>query len=129
MINEHHVVCTEGETGYRKATQIPQFILNDILQMNRRPPCITQPRRVVAIKLAERESTERNKRMGKTVGYCISGERHLLPATPLTSCTTGYMLRVNTMCACGSIINKEKIMYYRLSQIQHKLYLHLMENK
>ena len=104
LINSHRVVCIEGETGCGKSTKIPQFILDDALQKNPKTACkilVTQPRRVAAIKLAERVAAERRERVGKTVGYCIGGERHRSQATPLTYCTTGYMLQVgtaNTVC-------------------------------
>ena len=107
LINGHRVVCIEGETGCGKSTKIPQFILDDSLQKNPVTTCkilVTQPRRVAAIKLAERVAAEREERVGKTVGYCIGGERHRSPATPLTYCTTGYMLQVsiaNIVCVRG----------------------------
>ena len=98
LINSHRVVCIEGETGCGKSTKVPQFILDDAQTSNPPNECrilVTQPRRVAAMKLAERVATERGERVGMTVGYCIGGERHWSPDTALTYCTTGYLLQVS----------------------------------
>ena len=98
LVHSHRVVCIEGETGCGKSTKIPQFILEDSLKSNPATPCkilVTQPRRVAAIKLAERVAAERKERLGQTVGYCIGGERHRTSETNLTYCTVGYLLQVS----------------------------------
>ena len=100
LISGHRVVCIEGETGCGKSTKIPQFILDDALKRNPPVTCkilVTQPRRVAAMKVAERVAAERKERVGKTVGFCIGGEQHRSRDTPLTYCTTGYMLQVSTV--------------------------------
>ena len=98
LVNRHRVVCIEGETGCGKSTKIPQFILDQALSSDPPSDCkilVTQPRRVAAIKLAERVAVERRERVGKTVGYCIGGVRHRSTETALTYCTTGYLLQVS----------------------------------
>lgn len=100
LISGHRVVCIEGETGCGKSTKIPQFILDDALEKSPPVTCkilVTQPRRVAAMKVAERVAAERKERVGKTVGFCIGGEQHRSRDTPLTYCTTGYMLQVSTV--------------------------------
>ena len=100
LISGHQVVFTEGETGCGKSTKIPQFILDDALERNPPVTCkilVTQPRRLAAMKVAERVAAERKERVGKTVGFCIGGEQHRSRDTLLTYCTTGYMLQVGTV--------------------------------
>ena len=97
LIRGHRVVCIEGETGCGKSTKIPQFILDDALEKSPPVNCkilVTQPRRVAAMKVAERVAAERKEHVGKTVGFCIGGEQHRSRDTPLTYCTTGYLLQV-----------------------------------
>jgi hypothetical protein len=97
LIRDHKVVCIEGETGCGKSTMVPQFILDESLDQEKEPLCrilVTQPRRVAAIKLAERVSAERGERLGGTVGYCVGGDHHRAARTRLTYCTVGYLLQV-----------------------------------
>lgn len=100
LIRNHKVVCIEGETGCGKSTMVPQFILDESLSQREEggPLCrilVTQPRRVAAIKLAERVSTERGERLGGMVGYCVGGDHHRAAKTRLTYCTIGYLLQVS----------------------------------
>ncbi len=103
LVSTHRVVMIEGETGCGKSTKVPQFILDSCLSEKKQ--CVimvTQPRRVAAIKLAERVAGERGEEVGKTVGFCIGGESHRTTKTALTYCTIGYLLQVNTcwiLCA------------------------------
>ena len=97
LVHEHAVVCIEGETGCGKSTKVPQFILDEALSQTPPTNCrilVTQPRRVAAIKLAERVSAERRERLGTTVGYCVGGDHHRAAKTMLTYCTVGYLLQV-----------------------------------
>ena len=98
LIRNHKVVCIEGETGCGKSTMVPQFILDESLSQQEKGLCrilVTQPRRVAAIKLAERVSAERGERLGGTVGYCVGGDHHKAARTRLTYCTIGYLLQVS----------------------------------
>lgn len=97
LVRNHSVICIEGETGCGKSTKVPQFILDEALSLREPEYCniiITQPRRVAAVKLAERVAAERGERVGKTVGYCVGGSHHRAPQTKLTYCTVGYLLQV-----------------------------------
>lgn len=98
LVRQHTIVCIEGETGCGKSTKVPQFILDDM--QSQTPPSfchimVTQPRRVAAIKLAERVAGERGEKIGKTVGYCVGGDHHRAAETKLTYCTIGYLLQVS----------------------------------
>jgi HrpA-like RNA helicase len=88
------VIC--GETGCGKSTQLGQFILEDYFDQNNSNVNIicTQPRRISAISLAERVSSERNDRIGNIVGYSIRGESKSSKNTRLLFCTTGVLLRM-----------------------------------
>lgn len=59
-----------GETGCGKTTQLPQYILESETESGRGAFCniiCTQPRRISAMAVAERVSTERGEPLGNTV--------------------------------------------------------------
>ena len=92
--NQVVVIC--GETGCGKSTQVPQFILDQALLSKKGARCnimVTQPRRISAIGLAERVSSERGERVGSSVGYSIRLESRASDSTKLLYCTTGILLR------------------------------------
>ena len=85
-----------GETGCGKTTQLPQIILDDLIDSNNGALCnmiCTQPRRISAISVAERVADERAEKVGKTVGYSIRLESKTSRETRLLFCTTGVLLR------------------------------------
>ena len=97
LIEENRVVCVEGETGCGKSTRVPQYILDHALSLSPPQECrvlVTQPRRMAAIKLAERVAAERRERLGVTVGYCVGGDHTMSSGIAITYCTTGYLLQV-----------------------------------
>ncbi|KAK3731838.1 hypothetical protein QZH41_020199 [Actinostola sp. cb2023] len=74
LINGNQVVLISGETGCGKTTQIPQFILDDAITKEQGSLCnivVTQPRRIVAMSVAERVAKERGEELGKSVGYQV----------------------------------------------------------
>ncbi|XP_023679147.2 ATP-dependent RNA helicase dhx29 isoform X1 [Paramormyrops kingsleyae] len=101
-VHRHRVVVVAGETGSGKSTQIPQFILEDLLTHGPdAKPCnvvVTQPRRISAMSLAGRVSQELGSEDGpgaKTslCGYQIRMETRSGASTRLLYCTTGVLLR------------------------------------
>ncbi|TKR93949.1 hypothetical protein L596_008308 [Steinernema carpocapsae] len=97
-IEDHRVTLITGGTGCGKTTQVPQFLLEDAAEKQKRIRIIvTQPRRLPAIAVSERVSKERNERIGDTVGYHIRLEQKVSKDTVLTYCTSGVLLRMLTV--------------------------------
>ncbi|KAK0464219.1 P-loop containing nucleoside triphosphate hydrolase protein [Desarmillaria tabescens] len=91
---DNRVVVVVGETGCGKTTQLPQFILDSLIDSNQGKTAsivVTQPRRISAIGVASRVSNERLD--DGSVGYAIRGESTRRRETKLLFCTTGVILR------------------------------------
>lgn len=76
-ISENNVILISGDTGCGKTTQVPQFILDDLISSNNGSKCnivCTQPRRISAVTIAERVAWERCENIGRSVGYTIRME-------------------------------------------------------
>lgn len=94
-VAENQVLVVSGETGCGKTTQLPQFILEEEISSLRGADCniiCTQPRRISAISVAARISSERGESLGETVGYQIRLESKRSARTRLLFCTTGVLL-------------------------------------
>ncbi|GLT94813.1 hypothetical protein SLE2022_125340 [Rubroshorea leprosula] len=95
-VAENQVLVVSGETGCGKTTQLPQFILEEEISSLRGADCsiiCTQPRRISALSVAARISSERGESLGETVGYQIRLESRRSAQTRLLFCTTGVLLR------------------------------------
>ncbi|XP_065012293.1 DExH-box ATP-dependent RNA helicase DExH7, chloroplastic-like isoform X2 [Musa acuminata AAA Group] len=100
LLVENDVIVVCGETGCGKTTQVPQFILDDMIQSGLGGYCnivCTQPRRLAAISVAERVSDERCEPSpgcdGSLVGYQVRLDVARNEKTKLLFCTTGILLR------------------------------------
>ncbi|KAK9122915.1 hypothetical protein Sjap_012517 [Stephania japonica] len=95
-VAEKQVLVVSGETGCGKTTQLPQFILEEEITRLQGAECniiCTQPRRISAISVSARISSERGEDLGETVGYQIRLEAKRSAHTRLLFCTTGVLLR------------------------------------
>ncbi|KAI3447410.1 hypothetical protein Pfo_004075 [Paulownia fortunei] len=95
-VAENQVLVVSGETGCGKTTQLPQYILEEEISSLRGASCsmiCTQPRRISAISVAARVSSERGEKLGETVGYQIRLESKRSAQARLLFCTTGVLLR------------------------------------
>ncbi|KAH9178563.1 P-loop containing nucleoside triphosphate hydrolase protein [Lactarius sanguifluus] len=93
-LERSRVVIVVGETGSGKTTQLPQFILDSLIQAGKGSGAnilVTQPRRISAISVAARVHAERLN--DGSVGYVIRGENKMTEKTKLLFCTTGVLLR------------------------------------
>ncbi|KAF8660647.1 hypothetical protein HU200_057557 [Digitaria exilis] len=95
-IARNQVIVISGETGCGKTTQLPQFVLESEIESGRGAFCniiCTQPRRISAMAVSERVSTERGENLGESVGYKVRLEGIKGKDTHLLFCTSGILLR------------------------------------
>ncbi|KAJ4756161.1 RNA helicase family protein [Rhynchospora pubera] len=95
-IAHNQVIVISGETGCGKTTQLPQYVLESEIESGRGAFCniiCTQPRRISAMSVAERVSTERGENIGESVGYKVRLEGMRGKDTHLLFCTSGILLR------------------------------------
>ncbi|KZT65131.1 P-loop containing nucleoside triphosphate hydrolase protein [Daedalea quercina L-15889] len=98
-IRDNEVTICMAATGSGKTTQIPQIILDDMIERGEGAKCnivCTQPRRIAAISVADRVAKERSETVGRgsCIGYQVRFE-HNLPDEhgTVTFCTTGVFLK------------------------------------
>ncbi|XP_026744887.1 dosage compensation regulator-like isoform X1 [Trichoplusia ni] len=96
-INENPVIIIRGNTGCGKTTQVCQFILDDYIASGQGAwanVCVTQPRRISAVSVAERVASERCEDLANSVGYSVRFESFLpRPYGSIMFCTVGVLLR------------------------------------
>ncbi|KAL1319937.1 hypothetical protein HN51_064658 [Arachis hypogaea] len=95
-IARNQVIVISGETGCGKTTQIPQYVLESEIESGRGAFCsiiCTQPRRISAMAVSERVSSERGEPLGETVGFKVRLEGMKGKNTHLLFCTSGILLR------------------------------------
>ncbi|XP_072177785.1 ATP-dependent RNA helicase A protein-like [Diadema setosum] len=96
-IDHNPVVVIRGATGCGKTTQVPQFILDSFIRAGRGAECnlcITQPRRISAISIAERVAFERSEPLGVSTGYSVRFDTvRPRPLGAMVFMTVGTLLR------------------------------------
>ncbi|CCO26779.1 putative ATP-dependent RNA helicase DHX36 [Rhizoctonia solani AG-1 IB] len=97
MIEQNDVTICMAATGSGKTTQVPQLILDQMIERGKGSRCnvvCTQPRRIAAISVAERIAKERGEPLGQSVGYQVRFEAKLPQEHgSITLCTTGIFLK------------------------------------
>lgn len=113
LLEIKQVLIVVGETGSGKSTRIPQILFSagkynkqnpNYVAENTEPKvqpkskhiqiCITQPRRVAAVQLAQRVSQDLGCKLGDTVGYAIRFEDVTHPEhTQIKFMTEGLLIR------------------------------------
>ncbi|KEP52326.1 ATP-dependent RNA helicase DHX8 [Rhizoctonia solani 123E] len=91
-VKENDTLIVLGETGSGKTTQVPQFLLESGT-IGGGMIAITQPRKVAAISLANRVSTEQGTSVGGTVGYAVRFDEKASPNTRIKYLTDGMLVR------------------------------------
>ena len=97
-----------------KTTQIPQFILDSHLRAGHGGECFiicTQPRRISAMSVAERVSSERVDKIGQSVGYQVRLENK----------------QVITVYVCKHLYNVTWMHRYKLFRRQRKMFFFLLQ--
>ena len=87
---DSQALVVSGETGCGKTTQVPQFLMDEMIESERGAECYiicTQPRRISAVSVAERVADERGEKVGQSVGYQIRLESKKSFDTRLMFCT------------------------------------------
>jgi len=102
----HEVTLVSSETGSGKSTQIPQFLYQSKHRFKRVKDnhdtsfrlCVTQPRRVAAISLANRVSSEAGeKSVSGLVGYRVRFDERTSERTGIVFLTDGMLVREAVM--------------------------------
>ncbi|QRV89756.1 Helicase associated domain (HA2) [Ceratobasidium sp. AG-Ba] len=91
-VQENDTLIVLGETGSGKTTQVPQFLLESGC-ISSGMIAITQPRKVAAMSLASRVSTEMGTSLGSTVGYSVRFDEKAGPDTRIKYLTDGMLVR------------------------------------
>ncbi|XP_057695988.1 probable ATP-dependent RNA helicase DHX40 [Corythoichthys intestinalis] len=91
-VNENTFLVVTGETGSGKTTQLPQYLYEAGFCKNGKI-CVTQPRRVAAITVAQRVAHEMQCILGREVGYQVRFDDFTTQDTEVKYMTDGCLLR------------------------------------
>lgn len=97
LVRENEVCVVVGATGSGKTTQLPQLILEEMIEAGQGGRCniiCTQPRRIAAISVAQRVAVERNESLQESIGYAVRFDSKMSKfGGSINYCTTGILLR------------------------------------
>ncbi|XP_017799421.1 PREDICTED: putative ATP-dependent RNA helicase DHX30 [Habropoda laboriosa] len=96
-LQNNQILLIKGNTGCGKSTQVPQYIIDAHAEESMGSECnilISEPRRVVALSLANTVANERGEKPGDVVGYHVRFDK-VLPqmGRSILYCTQGILLR------------------------------------
>mmetsp|Transcript_12583 Transcript_12583/g.25735 ORF Transcript_12583/g.25735 Transcript_12583/m.25735 type:complete len:692 (+) Transcript_12583:114-2189(+) len=93
-LEQHRVVVIVGETGSGKSTQIPKYLVEGGWCGNNFQVVCSQPRRLAAVKLSERVSSEMRSRHGAgAVSYKVRFDDTTSEQTKVKFVTDGVLVR------------------------------------
>lgn len=91
LLERYSTLIVEASTGSGKSTQVPQYIIES---GKFKRVCVTQPRRIAAITIAQRVSDEFGAHLGEDVGYSVRFDHKFNPrSTRIKYATDGMLLR------------------------------------
>lgn len=94
-VRNHRVTVIAGTTGCGKTTQVPQYLLDEAIEMGMGDLCnilVTQSRRLSTFNVASRIASERLEVVGKSVGYAVRLET--IAGRHINICTSGVLLQI-----------------------------------
>ncbi|CAK5086902.1 unnamed protein product [Meloidogyne enterolobii] len=93
LVEKYKTLVVVGETGSGKSTQLPQYLAEFGWAQEGKKICITQPRRVAAVTLANRVAEEMMCSLGSEVGYAVRFDECISDKTKIKYVTDGLLLR------------------------------------
>ena len=112
--SNNNIIIIIGETGCGKTTQVPKIIYQNC-NLDNKMICITQPRRIAAISIAQRVAEELNSKVGDIVGYSVRFKEKISNKTKIKFVTDGMLVRE---CILDKYLNKYK--YIILDEIHER---------
>ena len=107
VIDNNDNIIIIGATGSGKTTQIPQFLYKwGYCQNKNKCIAITQPRRVAAISISRRVSSEFGTNLGSQIGYHVRFDKTISNETQIAYLTDGMLLRE---CIIDNLLSKYSI--------------------
>jgi len=94
LLRSNRVVIIEGNTGCGKTTKIPRLLMGEYKNI-----VCTQPRKLAAISVARKVSSDIGCELGSTVGYAVRFDNKSSEATRLKFVTDGILIR--EVCSHG----------------------------
>lgn len=91
-VDQYSCVVIVAETGSGKTTQIPQYLVEAGYAASPARVCVSLPRRMAAISIAQRVSDEFGTQIGDQIGYRVRFESRTGPTTKVEFVTDGTLI-------------------------------------